>query len=83
MSAPVDSASPTADVELVQRMQIRRMQNATRSYDSVRIFIGGKWYCSDVVSQRDIGLAEHLALSHGVPIEADEQNAPRVRGGAE
>ncbi len=46
-------------------VQITRSHTTSRSYDAIRLHIGDMCFSKDIVSDRDIRQAKHIADRHG------------------
>lgn len=73
-----DGQAGPHEFERVTRVRVTHMQNAVRSYDSIRITLAGMHYACDFVSGRDARLARHLAENHGADFDVDPCVADRV-----
>lgn len=66
-------------------IQITRSHTTFRSYDAIRLHIGGLHFSQDIVSSRDIRLAARLAKENGTDLQVSPDLRERVdaalRGG--
>lgn len=62
----------------ISQVNIRRISNAARSYDTIRVWIDGKPFSRDLVDDSDIVCAKRIADECGASFMYDEANADRV-----